>query len=81
MAAYQSAAAQVGTNVAPTFAAQGGVQSEVNPSSAPSGTGSSGSGTSVPTSAAMSLHQFGGSAVSALLVSAVLGAVGVMAIV
>ena len=80
MAAYQSAAAKVATNVAPTFAAQGGVQSEVSPSSLPSGTGSSGSATNTPTSAAMSLHQFGGSAVSALLVSAVFGAVGVMAI-
>jgi hypothetical protein len=78
--AYKAAAANATANVAPTFAAQGGVQSEVTESAGATatGTGSGSSATATATSAAVNLHQFGGSAVSALFASVVFGAVGLM---
>jgi hypothetical protein len=73
--AYKAAALNATANVAPTFAPQGGVQSEVSPAS--NSTGSAATSTGAPTSAAMSLHQFDGFPVSvfALLAAAVFGAV------
>jgi hypothetical protein len=80
LAAYKAGAANATANVAPTFAAQGGVQSEVTESASATATGSSSSGTASASSGAMNLHQFSGSAVSALFASVVFGAVGLMVI-
>jgi hypothetical protein len=79
LAAYKAGAANATANVAPTFAAQGGVQSEVTESATATATATgSTSSTAIASSAAMNLHQFGGSAVSALFASVVFGAVGLM---
>lgn len=78
LAAYKAGAANATANVAPTFAAQGGVQSEVTESAGATATATGSSSTAVASSAAMNLHQFGGSAVSALFASVVFGAVGFM---
>jgi len=78
--AYKAAAAKATANVAPTFAAQGGVQSEVTESAGATATGTGSSATATASSAATNLHQFGGSAVSTLFASVVFGAVGLMVV-